>query len=138
MSNVLSRANGNDTLLVINRIGGNLMTKADPVETIFGLLFDDQENGFNFCVTTAVCQFRSPLSNNFPRTGTVFERVIAAGRSGWMKFWSTSDAGILGAAINHNPQAGTASGASKQGHNLHKLTFTPAAVLTIPVFAPSC
>jgi hypothetical protein len=137
-SNVLSRANGNDTLMVINRIGGNLMIKADPVETIFGQLFDDQEKSFNFCATTAACQFRSQLSNNFPRTAPLFDRVIPAGRSGWMKFWSTSEAGILGAVINHNAQAGTAPGAFKQGHNLHKLTLTPSAVLTIPVFAPSC
>jgi hypothetical protein len=138
VSNLLSRANGNDTLLVINRIGGNLMTVADSIGTIFGLLYDDREKPFNFCATVATCQFRSSLSNIFPRTAPLFERVITTGRSGWMKFWSTSDAGILGAVINNNTQAGAAPGAFKQGHNLHKLTFTPAAVLTIPVFAPSC
>jgi hypothetical protein len=138
VSNILSRANGNDTLLVINRIGGNLMTAADPIETIFGLLYDDQENSFSFCFTTGSCQLRSQLSNNLPRTVPRFDQVIPAGRSGWMKLWSTNDATILGAVINNNTQAGTTPGAFNQGHNLHRLALKPSAALTIPVFPPSC
>ena len=45
---------------------------------------------------------------------------------------------MLGAQINFNANAGTAAGAFNQGHNLHKLTLTTAAVLTIPIFPPNC
>jgi hypothetical protein len=34
--------------------------------------------------------------------------------------------------------AGTTAGAFSQGHNLHKLTLTTAASVTILVFPPSC
>ncbi len=138
VSNLPSRANGNDTLLVINRIGGSMVAGADPLGTIFGQFFDDKESGFGFCFTTMSCQLRSQLTNNWPRTSPNFEQVIPAGRSGWMKFWSTNEAGILGAVIINNARAGTTPGAFKQGRNLHKLTITQSAVLTIPVFSPSC
>jgi hypothetical protein len=55
-----------------------------------------------------------------------------------MKLFSTSDIGLLGAAINTNPNSGVAAGAFSQGHNLHKLRLTTSMVLTIPVFPPAC
>ena len=64
--------------------------------------------------------------------------VPTAGRSGWAKFYSLADIGLLGAQLNFNPNAGTAANAFNQGHNLHKLTLTTAATLTIPVFPPNC
>src|SRR5262249_39674655 len=65
--NIPSRADGNDTLLVLNRIGGNLATGAATPGTIFGILYDDTENALSFSVNGS-CQLRSSLSNAFPRT----------------------------------------------------------------------
>ncbi|MEO6724675.1 MAG: hypothetical protein ABIU20_05150, partial [Blastocatellia bacterium] len=127
----------NDTLLIVDRIGGNLATGASTLGTLFGILYDDAENALSFQISGG-CQLRSSLSNNFPRTAPRFENFIPAGRTGWLKIFSLSDIGILGAAINFNPNAGTSAGAFNQGHNLHKLTLTPAASLTIPIFPPSC
>ncbi len=67
-----------------------------------------------------------------------FEQFVPAGRSGWLRLFSSGDQGILGVAINLNPNAGGAAGAFNQGHNLHKLTLTTSAVYTIPIFPPSC
>ncbi|MEP7342505.1 MAG: hypothetical protein ABI977_32555, partial [Acidobacteriota bacterium] len=67
-----------------------------------------------------------------------FEQFIPAGRSGWAKIFSQADIGLLGAAINFNPDAGTNAGAFNQGHNLHKLTLTTTASYTIPIFPPGC
>jgi hypothetical protein len=78
------------------------------------------------------------LSSSFPRTAPRFEQFIPAGRSGWAKFYSQSDVGLLGAQLNFNANAGTTANAFNQGHNLHKLTLTTAATLTIPVFPPNC
>jgi hypothetical protein len=64
--------------------------------------------------------------------------VIPSGRTGWMKLWSASDAGLLGVMINFNANAGISAGAFNQGYNLHKLTLTSAASYTIPVFPPGC
>ena len=73
-----------------------------------------------------------------PRPVPRVETVIPAGRSGWFKVWGSSDIGILGAQINRNSNAGTNAAAFNHGHNLHKLTYTTSATITIPVFPPSC
>jgi hypothetical protein len=135
--NVPSRADGNDTLVVINRIGGNLSIGASTLGTLFGLFYDDSESVLSFSVTGS-CQFRSSLSNTTPRLTPRFETFIPAGRSGWFKIWSQSDIGILGAMINLNPNAGASAGAFSGGHNLHKLTLSAAATYTIPVFPSNC
>jgi hypothetical protein len=133
-----SRADGNDTLLILNRVGGNLATGAGTLGALFGILYDDAETAFSFTFSTSTCQFRSTISSSFPRTTPRVETVIPAGRSGWMKLYSQSDIGLLGAVINNNPNAGTAAGSFSGGHNLHHLTLSGAANLTIPVFPPSC
>ncbi|MGE0132507.1 MAG: right-handed parallel beta-helix repeat-containing protein [Blastocatellales bacterium] len=138
LSNIASRADGNDTLLVLNRVGGNLATGAATLTDIFGIFYDDAETGVSFSFNPKVCQFRANISNNFPRIAPRFETLVPSGRSGWLKLYSTSDQGILGAAINFNQNSEGSAGAFSQGHNLHKLTLTSGAVYTIPVFPPSC
>jgi hypothetical protein len=138
IDSLTDRKSGNDTMLIVNRIGGSLATGALRLGAVFGLLFDDSETAVSFSFTQDVCQFRSSLSNNFPRTTPRYETVIPAGRTGWMKFWSFSDAAILGSAINFNPNAAGSAGAFNQGHNLHALTLTTSASVTIPTFPPSC
>jgi hypothetical protein len=136
-SNVGSRADGNDTLLIVNRIGGNLGIGASTLGTLFGILYDDAENSLSFSVT-GNCQLRGSLSNNFPRTAPRYESFIPAGRTGWLKIFSQSDVGITGSAINFNPNSVSSTGAFNQGHNLHVLTLSNAASYVIPVFPPSC
>ncbi len=51
---------------------------------------------------------------------------------------TASDVGLFGVALNFNPNAATNTGAFNGGHNLHKLTLTPSASLTIPIFPPGC
>lgn len=136
--NLPDRANGNETMLVLNRIGGNLFTSAAKLESVFGVLFDDAENLYSFSFNPNVCQFRAVLSNNFPRTTPRYGQIIPSGRSGWLKLWSYNDAAIIGATINFNPNHLSSPGAFNQGHNLHTLTLTSSASLTIPVFPPSC
>jgi hypothetical protein len=137
-SNIPARADGNDTLIVLNRFGGSLAAGAATLGSIFGILYDDTENPLSFTFIASTCQFRSSLSNSFPRTAPRFEQFIPAGRSGWAKFYSLSDIALLGAQLNYNASAGTAANAFNQGHNLHKLTLTTAATLTIPIFPPNC
>jgi hypothetical protein len=137
--NILSAVDGNSTLLVIDRIGGNLATGVSTVGQLFGLLFDDMEHGYSFERSTTRRQFRIVLSNSdFPRTAPRLTTVIPAGRSGWMKFWRDEDGGMIGAAINFNPNTATSSAAFNQGRNLHKLTLTTGSSFIVPVFPPGC
>jgi len=137
LSNFASRANGNDTLLILNRVGGNLMIGAATLGSLFGLLYDDAENVKSFTVSGG-CQLRASLSNTFPRITPRFETFIPEGRSGWLKIWSTSDIGILGASINFNENAENRVGAFNGGHNLHHLTLSPSATYIVPIFQPTC
>ena len=135
--NIPSRADGNDTLVIINRLGGNLATGAATLGTLFGLLYDDAENVLSFSVNGG-CQLRNSLSNTFPRTAPRFETFIPAGRSGWAKVYSQAPIAISGAMINLNANAGAQANAFNGGHNLHHLTLTASDGYVIPVFPPSC
>ncbi|MGE0884510.1 MAG: lamin tail domain-containing protein [Blastocatellales bacterium] len=138
-SSIPSAVDGNSTVLVIDRIGGNLGTGVSTIGQIFGLLFDDTEHAYSFERNTTRRQFRSVLSNtDFPRTAPRFTTVIPAGRSGWMKFWRDSDGGIVGAIINFNPNTAASSAAFNQGRNLHAMTLTTESSFVLPVFPPGC
>ena len=89
-------------MLILNRIGGDLKTNADTLTSLFGVFYNDTEVGLSFTFNPGVCQFRSSVTNNFPRITPRFETFVPAGRSGWLKLNSTNDQGILGAAINFN------------------------------------
>lgn len=136
--NIGSRADGNSTMLIINRVGGNFTTTGATIGNLTGLLYDDAENAFSFTANLGVCQYRKILDNTFPRAFNQFERVIPAGRTGWMKFWTVNDWALFGAQINFNPNTASSANAFNQGHNLHHLTLTDAATIVVPVFIPSC
>lgn len=142
IDSIPDRATGNDMLLILNRIGGNLGTGIGGLGNLAGILYDDGENAFSFTFSSASCQFRSVLSNNFPRTAPRFETIITAGRTGWLKLSADlASIGLLGATFNNNPNISSLATAFNGSHNLHVLTLnnTGAAVsLTIPVFPPSC
>lgn len=144
LDSVASRSDGNDTLLVLNRIGGNLTAGGATLGALSGVLFDDQEMGSTFSLAAGACQFRVVLSNSTPRTNPRIDALIPAGRTGWMKIWPTlvdgeaAPAAISGVAINFNLNVRASVKAFNQGHNLHKLTLTAAARLTVPVMPPNC
>ena len=136
VSNVGSKADGNDTMLILNRIGGNLGIGASTLGTIFGIFYDDAENAVSFTVNGS-CQLRGSLSNNFPRTTPRFEQFVPAGRTGWLKLYrQEADIAMTGATINFNPNSTSSIGAFNQGHNMHVLTLSGAASYIVPVFPP--
>ena len=138
VSNIPSRLDGNDTMLIINRVGGSLATGASTTGVLFGLLYDDAENVFSYSIG-GNCQVMNSFSDSFPRTTPRFTNVIPAGRSGWTKIYNqTTDNGIIGAVINLNNNAASQANAFNGGHNLHKLTLSTTNTYTIPVFPPSC
>jgi uncharacterized repeat protein (TIGR01451 family) len=138
VDNIPARADGNNTLLILNSFGGSLATGANPLGAIFGLLYNDTEASYSFNFSSGACQARSVLSANFPRTSPRFDQVIPAGRSGWMRLWAASDTALSGAIINLNGNAGGDASAFNQGRNLHTLSLTGAASFTVPVFPAAC
>lgn len=132
-----SPADGNDTMLVVTRTGGNLLTGGAKVGSLFGVLYDDVETAHSFTAAIDACQLRQSVSSVFPRTVPRVQEVISAGRNGWMKLWTLEESGIAGVSFNQNPNTQSVSGAFKGAHSLHRLKLA-TDVFTIPVFAPSC
>jgi hypothetical protein len=138
LSNIPSAVDGNSTLLVVNRIGGDITTGAPSLGRFFLLLFDDQNNPSAGNISSNTCQLTGVLSDTFPRVTPRFTHVIPSGHSGWMKFFPyTNGVGILGAAINFNPNAAAVRTAFSGGDNLHHLTLTTDSLI-IPISPPDC
>ncbi len=137
-SSIASRADGNDTLLMLARIDGNWGTGLKPLGNVFGILYDDAEKAHSFSFNVGGCLLRTTLSNTFPRTTPRFEQAIPAGRTGWMKLWSEENVAILGAIINRNDNTASSPNAFAGGHTLHVLRLNERVVITVPVFPPSC
>ena len=134
-----SPADGDSVLLIIDRIGGNLLTGTGILGNLFGILFDEAEHAFSFTFFSGACQVKAILGDNFPRTTPRFSAAIPAGSHGWLKIFNPNvDRGLLGAEITLNAGAASNAAAFNGGHNLHKLTLTAAECLNIPIFPPTC
>ncbi|MFN7623177.1 MAG: hypothetical protein ACK5RS_08515, partial [Acidobacteriota bacterium] len=92
---------------------------------------DDQERSASYTMAGGTCQLRTILTGSSLRTAPRFESMVPGGRTGWLKITTGNDEGMLGVMLNQN-----ANGFS-QGHVLHALSLSRAAVLTIPVAPPN-
>ncbi|HWQ34998.1 MAG TPA: Calx-beta domain-containing protein [Blastocatellia bacterium] len=137
LDNIQSPAEGNATLLILDRIGGDLRDRISSIGQFFGLVYDDVENAHSF-ESSGGAQVRRLLTKDYPRTTPRLPEIIPAGHSGWMRLWMNADRGMIGAVINFNASATHNASAYNQGHNLHALTLTTKSSFTMPVFAPQC
>ncbi|MFM8395246.1 MAG: choice-of-anchor Q domain-containing protein [Acidobacteriota bacterium] len=129
VSSLPARRGGNETLLIINRVGGSLLDGATSPWSLAGLLFDDLERSASFAMAGVGCQLMGVLGPHFPRTSPRFESMIPVGRSGWMRLATTDDHPLTGAVINLAPDG------FDRGRNLHHLTTTRTGVLSMPVLS---
>lgn len=136
-SNLPSFADNNSTLVLLNRIGGDLFDHVDRIGDFNGWLFDDQERALSF-VASGGCQFRQLINGTFPRTAPRFPQFVPSGHTGWMKFVAGDGAAMLGSMIVFNPHAENFPNAFNGGRNLHRSTFAPLAMYKMPVFLPHC
>ena len=121
-------ADGQRSWLVINRLGGSLLEGGSTQPgTLFGLLYDDREVGASFQLSMSGTQLRGLLGNHFPRTTPRYDRLIPAGRAGWMRLATVEDSGISGVLLTDSLSG------FRQGHNLHVLTTSRAVVYEMPV-----
>jgi hypothetical protein len=137
LDNFTSPADGADTLLIINRVGGDLTFGGAEIGSLTGLVYDDAQASGSFSFTVDRCQFQGSITSFFPRTTPPISSLVPSGRSGWLKFFSQADNAYLGAAIVVNANQ-DALRAFNGGHNLRKLTLAANAQITIPVFPPNC
>jgi hypothetical protein len=129
----IANLNDSETLMILNAPGGSLINGASSIGSVFGLLYDDQEKQVSFSYSNDRCQTITKISDTFPLTSPRFSRLVT--RTGWMKFWSTTDKALLGAMVSRplNPVG------NSEGHNLHHLTYTNnPVVIEAPVFPLNC
>jgi hypothetical protein len=137
---VRSLDDGNSMLLILNRIGGSLVAGgAGPavIGSVTGELIDDLANSYSFNFTSNTAQLAQTLSSSFPRSSPpLFNTIVPAGRTGWMTLSGLNNVGLLGSAINFNPNVATNASAFRGGRNLRKLTLSTTSSITIPVTPP--
>jgi hypothetical protein len=138
-SSIPSIVDDNFTRVILNRVGGSLVTGASGIGNVFILVFDDAEHINSTVITTPFCHVEViPGLNGLPRIIGGWTNFIPAGSTGWLKLWSSSGFGLIGAEINFNPFTDVSGNKFNGGHNLHKLTLAPFVVVEVPVFPPSC
>ncbi len=137
VDHVGSELDGNETLIVVNRVGnldfagGLSSAQAD----LRGTLFDAVGKGKPFESAFPGCfQLVADPSQFFPST---FDLMIPAGRSGAMELRVTESQNeqqeaILGAVLFRNPDSATDPSAFRGGHNLHAVGPRTTAVWTFP------
>ncbi|HEX4949980.1 MAG TPA: hypothetical protein VFZ34_25160, partial [Blastocatellia bacterium] len=129
---IQSVVDGNSTLLILNRIGGNFSTgTATRLSDLLGLVYDDKEKGYSFGFDPSSCQYVNRIFDGAPRLAPPLSRVIPSGHTGWMRLQHVSEAAMFGAVINFNPRG------FNQGYNLPALTYIDASI-TIPLLPPVC
>ena len=130
LDNFPSRGDGKSTLLVADRLGGNLTGTVAPLGRLYGTMYDDAENKTFWSLPAGGAQLDAVLQNGVPTIPPPFETFVPAGRTGWAKLRIyPSDTPILGAAFFTGPTGSV---------NLPVTTLSPATTLTIPVTAPNC
>lgn len=132
VNNIQSPLDGNSTLLILNRIGGNFSTgTATRLGDLLGLVYDDKEGGYSFRFDPSGCQYVQRIFDGAPRISPPLTKVISRGHTGWLRLQHVADSAMFGAVINLNPNG------FSHGHNLHALSYTDASI-TIPLIPPMC
>jgi hypothetical protein len=133
LTDVPNPADGNDTLLVFHRIGGDLSAGVSPIGGFRGILYPKREpESFTpFTATTTRAQFFSALSDAFPLTTPSFAQLLSGGKDWRMVFHASHELGLAGLALNRGP-------AKLNKNLLAPLALTRAASLTVPTYVVPC
>ncbi|MBL8203526.1 MAG: hypothetical protein JNM09_04795 [Blastocatellia bacterium] len=137
VDNLPSLKDGNNTRLILTRVGGSLVGTAGGLGAISGKIYNGNRTAQDFSFSSSAPQFVSSLSNTFPRLTTRFDTFIPAGQTGWMKAWTDSSWGIIGSVMNLPANLRTPN-AFVGGYNLQHGALAGAVSLTVPISAPTC
>ncbi len=134
IDNLTSRADGNDTIVVANRIGGNLAAKAASFGALSGAIYNRAGVKFPFSRNVNSCQMQASLSELVPNTNV----AIPAGQTAGMNISNAGgDLGLLGVALNTNNRS--ASFADARNFNAAALSAKNSLVIPtkIPASSPA-
>lgn len=133
VDNFPSPLDGNSTILVVNKFGGDL-TKTNPVGTFGNLtavFYNDAEKPFNVALPALAAQTRNEIKDGYPRVIPRFTLTITQGHTGWMRFNAGDGASIMGATLSYHPTA-----PRNGGKNLRQVALMDIESYLISVTAP--
>src|SRR5262245_3338996 len=125
-----SRADGNDTLVVVNRIGGNLAERAAPLGPLTGGVSNRTGAKFSFSTNANSCQAQLPLTDLVPNLNA----AISSKQTGSIDIASeTGDGnGFFGIELTANSRNASFSDA----RNFRSSTLSAKDSLVIPISTP--
>ena len=139
LDNLRSVADGNTTVLVVNRLSNLILApsvNAPPLNQIFGVLYDEDANPFSVSFTSATPQLYGVLSDSFPLMTPRYSNLISTGRRAWLRLYKQNeDIALCGAVLNSNANA--AANAFTGARNLRAVTLTTAS-MSVAVYWPPC
>ena len=133
IDNFPSPLDGNSTILIVNRFGGDL-TKQNPVGSFGNLpavFYNDAEKAVNVSLPGNACQTRNELKDGYPRVIPRFTLQITQGHTGWMRFSSGDGTAIMGAILTNNPSANRSG-----GKNLRQVALMDIESYLLPLVVP--
>jgi hypothetical protein len=129
-SHLSSPGDGQQTLLILVRIGGNLGTGGSTIGAVYGWVYDDLEQPARFGLSIGRRQLRSLLNDSFPRTTPRLSALLPPSRSGWMRIAQRDGGALIGALL-------VASSGDERGmvggRLLHTLSLTTSVELVMPM-----
>ncbi|MGE0887306.1 MAG: FG-GAP-like repeat-containing protein [Blastocatellales bacterium] len=127
LNRLASPTDGNDTTLIVNRIGGSLAGKPAQVGALAGVVTNDAGRQFNFSTKAESCQLQAPLSRILSDADT----SIPAGQTARVELSNLNrdGGGLLGAALNANGRNEALSSA----RNFESSALAEKVSLVIPI-----
>ena len=130
---VLRPAGLNQTVAIINHLGGNLFTSPVPLGTLNWLFTNNSTRSNTSYTTSGGNQFRGTIADTlFPGLST----KLKGSQTATMRTWTTNDLAISGIFVRFREvkKAAILDGFG----NLDVITVTDSSSLVVPVFTPSC
>ena len=130
IDNLTSPADSNDTIVVVNRISGNLTGKAASLGTLSGAVSNGAGAKFPFSTKVNSCQMQSPLTELLPNVRT----AISAKQTAKMNISSDTegDNGLVGITLTANSR----NAALADARNFNSSTLSAKNSLVIPINVP--
>jgi hypothetical protein len=129
-SHLFAPSTGQETLLVVDRLGGSLATGMSTIGPLVGMVFDDVERPARFGLSIARRQLRTPVHDAFPRTTPRLSALLPPTRSGWMWIAHRDEGALAGVILVASSTGGMAG-----GRWLHTLQLAPAVQLVMPLLS---
>ncbi|HMV51196.1 MAG TPA: FG-GAP-like repeat-containing protein, partial [Blastocatellia bacterium] len=128
LDKVASPADGNDAILVVNRIGGNLTKQAASVGAVSGVVSNSGGSKVAFQTKVDSCQLDAPLAKLLPDS----KAAIPSGQIGSIELSDAAGGGgFVGAVLNASTRSQSFSGA----RNFESKAAAEKISLEIPVGA---